>query len=147
MLIGGLAIDIWREEDTDRLETHKDVDVLILSRSCRDHFEPLEEGIDWWMRHSMKERPTNGHLDDGLSWNVRLALAGLESTTEGGLFLPPFRLVHEACTHDPHFAKKDTSVRPWSDDPSWHRTFPVIPAQFLRWSWLADSAPVADSCF
>lgn len=74
LLIGGLAKEIWRttkdaSDLEERLNRHKDVDVLILSPHCRHHPKQWEGGIDWWVSHrdDFQERPTNGS-SIGILW-------------------------------------------------------------------------------
>ena len=91
LLIGGLAKEVWSGRTTDAvLSAHKDVDVLILSYSCLQHPKQWEEGVDWWVTHSLQERPTNG-TECGLWWTVEV----LEEF-ESGLYLCPAEFLQDA---------------------------------------------------
>lgn len=51
ILIGGLAYEIWKQTRTEKdLNSHKDVDVLVLSKDFKIS-KPFDGGIDWWMPH------------------------------------------------------------------------------------------------
>src|SRR3989344_2793219 len=51
VLIGGLSLAVWNKNSTkEQLQTHKDVDVMVLD----DKFyinEKFEGGVDWWLPH------------------------------------------------------------------------------------------------
>ncbi len=48
LLVGGLAKGIWSGETLDELNSHKDVDVLILSPDLGKPYK-FHRGIDWWI--------------------------------------------------------------------------------------------------
>lgn len=61
VLFGGVLDEIYSERKRWRI--HPDVDILILSLDCKHH--PIlgegssEKHLDWWLRHSLEERPHN----------------------------------------------------------------------------------------
>jgi len=48
LVIGGIAESLWRGYGWQRLEKHKDVDVLVISNGF-ELSQPFEGGIDWWL--------------------------------------------------------------------------------------------------
>ncbi|MBI4407127.1 MAG: hypothetical protein HY565_01355 [Candidatus Kerfeldbacteria bacterium] len=57
ILIGSVAVDIWKTADPSSLSGHKDVDVAVLPIDHGDmDFEQFEGGIDWWL-------PRQEHLE------------------------------------------------------------------------------------
>jgi hypothetical protein len=94
VLIGGLAEEIWKHpSDLEKLKSHKDVDVAVLTSS--PGIEPFEGGIDWWLpqNFSLEEKtPTktwkwdtwalvNGHHLP-LLFQIKLKRNGVDSMVQ-----------------------------------------------------------------
>jgi hypothetical protein len=94
MLIGGLAKELWHGvTDPEILETHGDVDVLLLSYNCRYHPKQWEEGVDWWVSHTVNELPTNGS-SVGIFWQASLEQHALKIPS--GLYLCPYQFLRSS---------------------------------------------------
>lgn len=143
MLIGGVAWEIWSDHfiDIDSLSQHKDIDVIVLSRSCKKHPARWEAGIDWWISHSITERPTNGSSVN-LTWNAKLQD---NIYLEPGLYLCPKELLQWCVAHEEKILG-DEIERSWDVSRIKPLGIHHIPAELLTLKWLNEEDECAYHC-
>jgi hypothetical protein len=135
LLIGSVAKHIWLGiDDIDDLSEHRDIDIVILSSSCDHHPKQWEGGIDWWVRHSITEAPTNG------TGHILRYLFSLEppafSNLPYGLYVCPRELVIHSIRQARFVWGNRLNVycRDVLRQPNFTE-FDVMPFDFLRISW------------
>lgn len=145
ILVGSVAKHIWLGvDDVDDLDNHKDTDVVCLSGFCHRHPGQWEGGIDWWVRHSIMEAPTNG------TGYILKYLFSLEppQPMPPGLYLCPRELVIHSIKRATLVwgNKLDICCREILSRPNF-REFPIMPKDFLRIAWFnPDRHRVAEHC-
>jgi hypothetical protein len=144
ILIGGLAKEIWSgTTDPDVFASHKDVDVIVLSRNCGHHPGQWEAGIDWWINHRYNELPTNG-TSVNLLWRLSKRPEGM---VPFGLYLPSDDLFRESLVQEKKILGADYQVPEvkFVNRPAFTE-FPVMPRKFLGVSWGHGASVPAEHC-
>ncbi len=144
MLIGGLAKELWRGcGDGETLDSHKDVDVLVLTADCEKHPKQWESGVDWWISHNFSEKPTNGALE-GIFWQAELELYA--SRIKPGLYLCPRELLVAVTSWEKALIKdrRVKGVRFTKQSPN--KLLPILDILQLRWKTIRPETAGATIC-